>query len=268
MRKTPLFLLLVFVLAACSAAGESAATETARQSTVVARATSMARALRGTEVAQLAQATAAAQALQDELRKIEKWPILLQDTFDDNALEWFVGDDTGEYADGHWKIEDSRYQWTITAKQGFIWWNNPTMSDVSDFYITVDAKQVSGPENGQVGLIFREFGDGNYYNFAVRQDGMFSLYQHDESGWTALLDWMPSDAIHPNEVNRIGVLAHGEALALAINGQWVANYTVASADAGLLGLMIGMDNEGEEGTFEFDNFEVRVPELTKTTPNP
>lgn len=268
MRYFYFSILVALILVSCSTTGENPATETARQVTVVARATTMARALRSTDVARITQATATAQAWQDELRSVARWPLLVQEAFDDNSLEWVIGEDTGEYADIVWQIKDGKYIWDATARQGFVWWNRPELDEAGDFYASVDARQISGVETGQMGLFFRQSVDSRYYTFTLRGDGMFSLDWHDEDGWTSLMDWTQSEAVRMDQSNRLGVLARGNQLALLINDQLVAEYSTDYALAGSLGLLIGMDDEGDEGVFEFDNFEVRVPELPQETPTP
>ena len=59
-------------------------------------------------------------------------------------------------------------------------------------------------------------------------------------------------------------------MAFFANGKLLAWFDDAAISTGKAGLVIGMDNEGDQGVFEFDNFEVRTPiRLTKTvTPSP
>lgn len=260
------FVFLVFpffftCLVSCSSKSESPATSEARLATVSARATYMAGVLRMTDDVRHTRLTATVQAWQDELVVLKHWPVLLYEAFDEDSGDWYLGEEKGgEYADILWEIVGGKYRWQAVAKQGFVWWNRPAMDDVSDFYVTVDARLASVSGTAQVGLIFRQATDDRYYAFSLREDSVFSLDWHDEDGWTSLIEWTSSGAIKSGEINRLGVLARGDQLNLFVNDRWLAQYPAEYDSAGSIGLLIGMEDEGKMGVFEFDNFEVRVPE--------
>ncbi len=206
------------------------------------------------------------------------WPIVLTDAFDENTNDWMEGTDENGYATITFAI-DSEYQWTARAQQAFIWRIWPSMDDKTDFYLAVDAQQMSGPVNGQYGLIFRNSGGANnYYFFEVRDDGYFRLLLFYQGEWHTLIDETWTSAIHAGERNRLEVVGKGAEISLWINGEYVGSALDNRLRTGNAGLAVGLSNAGEEISVIYDNFEVRAPltpssspsaqPLNKTTPEP
>ena len=263
-------LLLLWSISGCSSIkpGVNSATSTARAERVQAQATEMASHIQSTVVVDSAHATATAQVRQAQLAAAKEWPIILSDTFDSNQNDWPTGSDTGEFASITWTNANGKYRWDATAKQGFIWWSYPAVSDVNDFYLSVDAQQISGPTTAQMGLLLRLFDNSNFYLFKIDNNQRYTFELSSGDGWTTLLDWTNSPALKPDEVNHLTVFAEGNYFAFFVNGSLVAELTDDHLAGGKGGVAIGLDNAGDQAVFEFDNFVLRAPPTLQETPTP
>jgi hypothetical protein len=221
-------------------------------------ATHVAAGLQATLNAETIQATATAQSLQNALQSARQWPVIISDTFDANLHGWPSGQDSDPaLASIIWSIADGRFQWQAEAVDSFVWWGTPDMNNVSNFYLAVDARQVSGPDDGEYGIVFRQSGDSDYYVFEINNQGQFAVYLHQSDTWEALVDWNDSPAILPGGTNRLETLAQGSQFLFYINNQLVMNLDEARLANGDAGLLIGLTNPKDKGTWEFDNFELR-----------
>jgi hypothetical protein len=253
-----IIMMAAFLLAACRTASAGPATVTARAQRVVAQATDIALQMRETTLLDEKQATATAQDRLSRLAQLSTWPVVLSDTFDDNANEWVVGQQTGEYADATFTITGGMYRWEAIPHQGFIWWNHPTISSVTDFYMSVDFRQVSGPSGAYVGLVMGLNDNNDYYLFSLRSTGDYSFDQHYNNQWLSIIKWTPVSVFHVDETNRMEVFVEEGHTSLFVNSAWVADYEDQVINAGLCGLAAGMDEAGESAVWEYDNFTVRA----------
>jgi len=242
----------------CSTPGLNSATATSQSRRASAMATHVAIGLQATINAETIQATATAQSLQNVLQSAGQWPVIIADIFDANLHGWPSGQDSDPaLASITWGIANGKYHWQAEAADSFVWWGTPDMNDVSDFYLVTDARQISGPDDGEYGLIFRQSGDSDYYVFEINNQGRFAVYLHQSNNWEALMSWNDSPAILPGETNRLAVLAQGSQFLFYINDRFVANLDDASLENGTAGLLIGLANPKDKGMWEFDNFELR-----------
>ena len=113
-------------------------------------------------LATTAAATAVVDAREQAMEAASAWPMLLFDSFDDNQNDWIVGEIDDQYATVQVTI-DGVYRWDCRAKQGFHWRVWPESDLVSDFYLAVDAQNISDNIEAQYGLIFRENDDSYFY---------------------------------------------------------------------------------------------------------
>lgn len=143
---------------------------------------------------------------------------------------------------------------------GFVSWDWPIgVGEISDFYLSVEARRVSGPASSACyGLWFRGSGY-NYYIFEICDDQTYAVYSHSEQeGWETLLGLTSSYAIKPNQWNKVAVAAEGNRFEFYINDQLVDTLANSRWTNGLVGIMIEV-NAGDTAVFEFDNFVVRRP---------
>jgi serine/threonine-protein kinase len=185
------------------------------------------------------------------------WTLTFSDDFTDNAHEWVVGsyeDDWGAVAR---VISDNQYTWNITAARSVMRWCKPEIAPVNDFYLTVDARRVSGPRDASYGVVLRH-NAGSYYLFSIRDDGFFNFNLWHNFAWQAIIDWTGTLAIRPGEVNQLAVLAEGTRFTLSINGTTVATAEDTQLAAGDIGLSVLFITPGD-AVFTFERFEVHTP---------
>jgi len=239
-----------------TATAESQATATTQAR---ATATAQARTEQATATA-AAQATVAAQVSMDStLLEALSWPLFLHDDFDANENDWPTGDYGDELIEGSRRITNDKYRWEATASGGVVWWAIPELDPVSDLYLTVEGRQISGDTDSQYGVVFRRVDRDNYYIFRVRDDGDYQLRVRYKGEWDTLIDWTASHLIQAGAVHKLTVVAQSSHLTFYINDQHIDEYTDTKLSTGEVTLVIGLDDAGDTGTFEFDNFEIRAP---------
>jgi hypothetical protein len=257
-KRITVGLILLALLTACRTATVGPATATARAQRAISQATNIALQLRETTLLDEKQATATAQDRLDRLAQLSTWPVVVSDTFDDNANEWIVGEQTGEFADASFIIANGVYHWAAKALQGFVWWHHPTIPRVTDFYLAVDSRQINGPASSYVGLVLRLDESDNYYLFSLNNTGEYSFDEYYNAQWLSLIRWTTSPAIQVDGTNHLEVVAEAARFSFFVNGQWVGDYEDPAIPSGYNGLLVGMDEVGESAAWEFDNFELRA----------
>jgi hypothetical protein len=135
----------------------------------------------------------------------------------------------------------------------------PDIASVSDFYLTAEARRVSGVEDGQYGVILRRADRDNYGLFKIEDSQYFKFSVRYEGEWETVIDWTEASAIRPGEVNRLTVIAEGSHFTFYINDEYVGEADDDRLTRGQSGLAIELLDAGDAATFEFDNFEVRAP---------
>jgi hypothetical protein len=248
--------LLALALSACSS-GPSPATATAQAARAERMATDIARGMQGTAAARTYQATATAQYHQTLLSSAAQWPTVLQDDFSDNRYEWPTGEDSDDLAGIQWTLGQGVYRWESTAMEGFLWWVTPTMDPLDDFYLAAEVQNLAGPDNSETGLVYRLVDEQRYYLFEINNYGNFAVYYHEPDTWEFLLPYTPSPAIQVGQMNRLAVITQGARQAFFINGQFVGEVSDERSLNGIAGLAIGLGEMGDQGVWEFKNFELR-----------
>lgn len=146
----------------------------------------------------------------------------------------------------------------------FVIWGHPNPSTgletPTTFFLSVDCRQINGPELAAMGLVFRGSGS-EMYVFRLRGDQHYAISYLDESSkdWGSLLPWTPDSAILPGEVNRLAVIGEGAHFLFFINEHYVAELEDRRLPSGAAGLVIELFHPGDEAQFEFDNLELRQP---------
>jgi hypothetical protein len=256
--------------ATITAQARATATAQVAQATTMAQlqATATAQAAQATATAQAAQATATAQAqaaatavadVSDVPAVASDWPVVLSDPFGPNVNDWPVGDYSDARVTGNRLVTGGTYRLQAEALDGVIWWSIPDIDSVSDFYLTTEARRVSGVEDGQYGVILRRADRDNYGLFKIEDSQYFKFSVRHEGEWDTVIDWTEASAIHPGEVNRLTVIAEGSHFTFYINDEYVGEADDDRLTRGQSGLAIELLDAGDAATFEFDNFEVRAP---------
>ena len=188
---------------------------------------------------------------------LTNWTLTFSDDFSDNVHEWTIGSYEDDWGTVARVITDNLYTWDITAARSVMRWTKPEIAPVADFYLTVDARRVSGPLDASYGVVFRH-NAGSYYLFSIRDDGFFNFNLWYNFAWRAVIDWTGTLAIRPGEVNQLAVLAEGTQFTLSINGTTVAEAEDAQLAEGEMGLSVLFITPGN-AVFTFERFEVYTP---------
>ena len=258
--RPTIFLLISVLLLGASACGGSQpepAEATAQANRAITLATAVANNLKATQEIESVQAEATIQAMESLLTQAEAWPVAIQEQFDTNELNWPTGDGDDPLATIHWEIVDGQYRWQAVANEPFVWWTIPDMDPYSNFYLGVEIQQLSGPPDGEAGLVFR-LSEGDYYLFEINGSRQYAIYLHNQDGWEAILDWIDSDAIPENEPSRLSVIADREFLLLFINDHYLTTLFDTRLSSGKAGVLAGLSNIGDQGDWAFDNFVLRT----------
>lgn len=128
----------------------------------------------------------------------------------------------------------------------------------SDFRLTVEATQVSGPDDNEYGVLVRMAGDQQFYVFSISGDGYARAALYSGGSWSILgTDWTPSDAIQQGAAtNVLEVEARGTIFVFSVNGTQVLQVEDAQLTKGDIGLYAGAFNEANV-VIDFDNLEVQ-----------
>jgi hypothetical protein len=195
---------------------------------------------------------------QDSISAIHMdWPTVFEEAFVVNNEMWPEFEEEDDLAQLNVAFSNGVYRWEAQANDGFIWWSYPDMETLTDFYAEVEVIQIEGDPYGEMGLLFH-IDEDQFYLFEVSGE-YYSLWRSVPDGWTDLIDWTTSDVIRPGDSNLLGVLMLEDHIHLFINDQLVAELTDTHYAAGVVGVAIGLEEAGDEGTFEFDNLLVTAP---------
>lgn len=234
------------------------AEERAASTATAARGAQIATEVRATETAQAAaeqSATGTARAARAE--RPSDWRRVFIDSFTADQHSWPLYDEVDVYTTHKSEIVDGVYRWEALAHRGFVWWIWGSQP-VSDFYLSVEVRRVSGTRTGSSGLVFR-LNNRSYYAFVINDSQRFAVMKSTQGRLEDVISWKESDAIQPDGTDVLTVVATGSNFSFFINGQWVAEIEDVDYEQGRTGLTIGLDRAGEEAVFEFDNFEVWTP---------
>lgn len=185
--------------------------------------------------------------------------ILFQDDFNgDLDCGWAL------YNQGGAVVEIEEGVFRISSSQpGQIWWSNPGRN-FDDVIMTVEARQMSGPDDNAYGMICRYQSEENFYVFLISGDGYFAIGKY-QSGSNQVVylsgdgQYQYSDAINQGvATNLIRVSCVGDELSLAVNGLPLASVSDPTFVTGDLGLAVSAFELGT-AVVEFDDLLVTSP---------
>jgi hypothetical protein len=212
-----------------------------------------------TATAEVVRLTGTADAIQSAaMNSASTWRVVMTDTFDSNKNDWLNEAADDEFAKVNYRVTDGKYRWDATAHKSFIGWVRAGNKSVSDFSVSVDVQQVSGPDTADHGILFREDEAGNFYYFGINNSGYYVLYEY-VGEWSTLIDFTETDLIRAGEINRITIIAEGPQFTFFINDQYLTYFTDDDIAKGSVALAIEMAEENDQAVFEFDNFELKTP---------
>ena len=235
-----------------------------------AMATTAAALNSATQSAIAIQSTAMVEELQRQMSAALSWPVVLTDTFTENANGWPSGEAADEYGISRWSFQEGKFVWEAEAKQGFVWWAVPNAPETTDFYLDLTAQQLEGPDDSAYGVILRLTDEVNYLALEINQDGYYGLFQHSREGWTTIIPWAYDSAIVGNQPNQISILALDDQFSIVLNSKFITNYSNEAFKHGQNGILVGLFKENDQARWEFSNFILRAPagSLVEYTPTP
>jgi hypothetical protein len=184
---------------------------------------------------------------------------LLADDFSDESA-WPVGEREGSrfyYEDGEYLIEVFESDFGAWASSGDSW---------ADVAIEVDARQVSGPDDNQYGLLCRYQDIDNFYEFDISGDGYYAIYVKRAGEFKTLAPWTATNAIRQGESrNHLAVTCQGNRLAMSVNGELVAEVFDETFSEGEVAMIAGTFDEPGV-VIAFDNLQVSAPSPTPGSP--
>jgi len=199
-----------------------------------------------------------AQALMDES---EEWAVVFEESFNSNANVngWHYGEGSTEQMDSNLKIEDGKYKWEVTTRDRIFARLNPiTSPSPRNFRVSADVKLTSGTYKPVYGIVFRDASFDDYYSFGIFGE-TFLIDKNYGDQFTRFVDSQKSQAISPQESNRLTVIGKGSFFVFLINDQYVYELTDNDIKDGGFGYGIGLYHADLHNTFEFDNFIIQAP---------
>lgn len=169
----------------------------------------------------------------------------------------YEGGESAEIVDGVLRL--------TAATNGLIAWSNPGKS-FTDSEITVQTRQLTGPNDNAYGVICRYFDDQNFYIFLISGDGYYAIgkYQSGISQIQYLTGTPPdhyvqSDAISQGaSLNQLRVRCVGNRLSMYANGTLLTEVEDSTFTSGDIGVAAGVFEAGRL-VVEFDNVQVTNP---------
>jgi hypothetical protein len=184
------------------------------------------------------------------------WSLAMEDDFsdDESGLTLYDKNDTREmgYEDGEYHISVFEEDWMSWTYYG---------AEFDDLAVEVQARLVEGSQEGYYGLLVRlDSSSQEYYRFAIKADGNYSVFRHERSGWTDLADWRQSRDIEgAGEWDLLRVEAIGSELSFLVNGQPLASVEDDEISSGTIALFAATYDDSDVHV-AFDNLKLYVAE--------
>jgi hypothetical protein len=197
--------------------------------------------------------------LRQDLDAIQ-WTTLLFDNFASNDNNWLAGSRTSDYFTPlDQGIADGRYRWEgEVGKASSISTAWLRAYKVADFHLIATGKHILGSKAGSAwGVVFRVQDNDNYYWFRVTDNLFFAISAVQGSQWQILVDWTRTDAIKPNGINQLEVVARESHFTFLINGKIVSEVDDDRFRQGAVGLAVEGYTKGEKIVFDFLDFTLR-----------
>jgi hypothetical protein len=150
-----------------------------------------------------------------------------------------------------------------TSQPGQIWWTNATRN-MDDTIVTVQARQVGGPNDNAYGVICRYQGPDNFYVFLVSGDGYYAIGKYQSSNeqivyLTGEGQYVFSEVINQGAAaNEIRASCIGSELSLTVNGIPIETVSDPTFVVGDIGLAASTFQPGT-AVIQFDNVQVIAP---------
>lgn len=178
--------------------------------------------------------------------------IIFEDDFSDASSGWEVGD----YPGGSVGYKSGSYFVTSTGDGTTMW--GVAGRTFSDAAITVDATQISAPDNdnNDYGIVCRLQQNADGYYLLISGDGLYSILLAADDTFTPLVDWTSSNVINQgNRTNTITAVCSGSSMSLYANGELLTSIDDSRFSSGDIALT-ATSYESDMTEVHFDNLEV------------
>ena len=181
--------------------------------------------------------------------------LLFQDDFSDPSSGW----DRVQSPEGMTDYENDKYRIVVNASNAD-YWSNPGLY-FEDVQIEVDALMNAGPDDNDFGVLCRYQDTENFYFLIISSDGYYGI-GIVVNGHQKLLEppqMYHSEAIYPGgAANHIQAICQGTRLALAVNGEFIAETYDSTFSSGDIGLIVGSFEQPGVDVL-FDNLSIKNP---------
>lgn len=208
------------------------------------------------------RATSSARAIQKCLdagvQTPRDWTIVACDYFVANTNRWHTGNIKSSRATGSMGVRNGVYRIELTSPGSIVQRGGPSKPAVKDFYVSVMTHPVEGELVFGSGFYFRENNE-NFYMFALRNDGIFTVDLLANDEWTHLLDGSAAAATKTGAYNRVSIEAQGDRFAFYVNDRLVGTMQDSTLSSGRVGVVVDIPKSNARGIFEFDDFLLLQP---------
>jgi hypothetical protein len=158
------------------------------------------------------------------------------------------------------EVRDGVFDFTVNENELTSW--TTAGEEFSDGVYSVEATQVTGPDNNAYGMLFRvDDENDDFYSFQISGDGFVWIGRYRDGGAAEAEPivndwWFESPVINQgNATNKLSVQAEGQNLIFFVNDQEVGRVTDDAFSSGDIGLMVRTLGIGGVNV-QFDNFTI------------
>jgi len=187
------------------------------------------------------------------------WPKIFEYTFSDDAYGNWRNKEDNEWWLANSDLANGKFILNVEkTRKGMLNRYSYALIDSDNFYLSVDARRLSGPQNQACYGIWFNGDEASYYTIKVCEDQTFSVYMLYNGTWHTIKDRFASKVIHNNQMNQVAILAKGDHFTLYINDEIVGEFTEQQLLKGNAGFFVELD-QGINASYEFDNLILRAP---------
>lgn len=189
------------------------------------------------------------------------WQTIMNNDFDSNRYIWPIGENSDAYEDTDLQIVDGLLRLDVKAHQGVYDYQFPKLNnrEQKDFYISTQARKVSGPPDAEYGLIFRVRADQHLF-FTIQDSGIVKVHTRDTNGeWQDLFFSGRAENINVDESTQLSIFVEGSNYIFCVNQYVVGEVNNSDYSSGKFGIAVELENANDKAVFEYDDFIVYAP---------
>lgn len=178
---------------------------------------------------------------------------LFEDDFSDPTGEWVWVGERGSYRYLNEELrvsvdDDYSYKWGVSGRS------------YTDVIVDVDSRLIQKSGDSDFGVICRYQDTDNFYGMEISENGYFAIWKFSAGHYTLLVDWRASSYVLKNyHQAHFTAACIGDTLALAVNGEFLAEVRDSAFSSGDVGLVVGTLESGGAAV-GFDDFIVTSAE--------